>query len=142
MKFIGDKRDEEEELITWIVSMRKYAFVLIFRTVGCINFVEQWSWRGAQWTQIVLAEKSNLKFVLQNTFILLYYYFILLLYYFYTQHMLEWTLGYFIEYWPYTLGSGLFCKIQHCLVALVDELEHFMVLFHDRWKLVLTFYIK
>ena len=30
MKFIGDDREEEEELMTWIISMLKYAFVLIF----------------------------------------------------------------------------------------------------------------
>ena len=29
MKFIGDDREEEEELMTWIVSMLKYAFVLL-----------------------------------------------------------------------------------------------------------------
>ena len=28
MKFIGGDREEEEELMTWIVSMLKYAFVL------------------------------------------------------------------------------------------------------------------
>ena len=28
MKFIGDDREEEEELMTWIISMLKYAFVL------------------------------------------------------------------------------------------------------------------
>ena len=30
MKFIGDDVEEVEELMTWIVSMLKYAFVLIF----------------------------------------------------------------------------------------------------------------
>ena len=30
MKFIGDDREEEEELITWIIGMFKYTFVLIF----------------------------------------------------------------------------------------------------------------
>ena len=29
MKFIGDDREEEEELMTWIISMLKYAFVLM-----------------------------------------------------------------------------------------------------------------
>ena len=30
MKFIGDDREEEEELMKGIISMLKYAFVLIF----------------------------------------------------------------------------------------------------------------
>ena len=29
MKFIGDDREEEEELMTWTLSMLKYAFVLM-----------------------------------------------------------------------------------------------------------------
>ena len=69
MKFIADDREEEEELVTWIVSMLKYAFVLIFPDCFfCINFVDQL--RGAQLMQMVVAEKSNLKFILINTFVL------------------------------------------------------------------------
>ena len=42
MKFLADNKEEEEELKTWIVSMLKYAFVLIFSDCFCINFVDQW----------------------------------------------------------------------------------------------------
>ena len=51
MKFIADNREEEEELMKWIVSMLKYAFVLIFSDCFCINFVDQWL--DAQLMQIV-----------------------------------------------------------------------------------------
>ena len=61
MKFIGDDREEEEELMTWIVSMLKYGFVLF---PDC--FLHKWC--GAQLMQIVAAEKSNLKFILFDTF--------------------------------------------------------------------------
>ena len=43
MKFIGDDREEEEELMKGIISMLKYAFVSIFPDCFCINFVDQCS---------------------------------------------------------------------------------------------------
>ena len=67
--------------------------------------------------QIVVAEKSNLKFILFYTFIL------------------NTCLNEFLHFSSKTnhtiLGSGSFCKIQPCLVALFDDLVHFMVLFLD-----------
>ena len=41
IKFICDDREEEEELVTWTVSMLKYTPVLILLDCFCINFVDQ-----------------------------------------------------------------------------------------------------
>ena len=51
-----------------IVRFEKPLMWLWWRSLICINFVDEW--RGAQLIQISAAEKSNLKFILFNTFTL------------------------------------------------------------------------